>query len=445
MKINEVLRLFNEYYLEFDSKKMMVNAIYPELPVGKIPCSILELNSALNNSFSDESMKKILHFLTLEDKSGGISVKLNNQWIAIEFKKINDKEYAHIYQCDNTVERMKDVISTNQLDSLTQLLHRRAIEKYINDKIEIDKIDNCTIFMIDIDYFKNINDHYGHVFGDKVIIAISKALQSIEGYQTIVSRVGGDEFLIYIEEELLREEKKSIARQIRYNLDNIKVDDSKFSVSATIGIVSYPDNGLNFSELYEKCDKALYRGKTKGRDCHIIYDPLLHDNIKVSSLNYQSINEMSIAGFINNITKRLMDPNIKEVRNIFKDIAEFFQLDRIVALFENRCVLFYQRENYGDYYNEYLKIDLEEYRKYFVTDNSLSINDFATWITEDESIFRIYKKSKMVSAIQTMSFDKDNKVYGFLSFESIKNRRVWQTAELNYLVIISGLLQSLIK
>ena len=69
MKINEVLRLFNEYYLEFDSKKMMVNAIYPELPVGKIPCSILELNSALNNSFSDESMKKILHFLTLEDKS----------------------------------------------------------------------------------------------------------------------------------------------------------------------------------------------------------------------------------------------------------------------------------------------------------------------------------------------------------------------------------------
>ena len=445
MKINEILYLFNEYFLEFDSKTMMVNAIYPNLPVGSIPCSIKELNASLNNSFDDDAMQQIYHFLTLKDKSEGISIKLNDKWIAIDFKESNGKEYAHIYECETTVERMKDVISTNQLDSLTQVLHRKAIEKFINDRIEINKIDNATIFMVDIDYFKNINDHYGHVFGDKVIVAISKALQAIEDYPVIVSRMGGDEFIVYIEELLVREEIKLIARQIRYNLDNLVIDGNRFSVTSTIGIVKYPENGKTFTELYEKCDKALYRGKTKGRDCHIIYDPLLHENIKVSTLDYQSINKLSIAVFINNITSRLMDPDISEVRNIFKDIALFFQLDRIIAVFENRCVCFYENNQYGNSYNEYLKLDLEEYRKYFITDNSLSINDFATWISTDENVFKVFKKSKMISAVQVMSFNKDNKVSGMLSYESIKNRRVWQNAEINYLIILSGLLKTLYK
>lgn len=257
--------------------------------------------------------------------------------------------------------------------------------------------------------------------------------------------MGGDEFLIYIEEYLVREEKKSVAREIRYNLDNLIVDGYRFNVSSTIGIVSYPENGKTFDELYEKADKALYRGKSKGRDCHIIYDSLLHDNIKIKPLDYQSINEMSIAGFINSITRRLMDPNINEVRNIFKDIALFFQLERIVAVFENKVVCFYEKETYGDTYNEYLKLDFNDYKKYFITDNSLSINDFATWINVDENVFKIFKKSKMISAVQVMSFNKNNKTSGLLSYESITNRRVWQTAEINYLVILSGLLQTLYK
>ena len=118
---------------------------------------------------------------------------------------------------------------------------------------------------------------------------------------------------------------------------------------------------------------------------------------------------------------------------------------RLGKRFENRCVCFYENNQYGNSYNEYLKLDLEEYRKYFITDNSLSINDFATWISTDENVFKVFKKSKMISAVQVMSFNKDNKVSGMLSYESIKNRRVWQNAEINYLIILSGLLKTLYK
>ena len=83
---------------------------------------------------------------------------------------------------------------------------------------------------------------------------------------------------------------------------------------------------------------------------------------------------------------------------------------------------------------------LNDYKKHFTFGKSLTINDFATWHSVDEVAFKVFKKTKLVSAVQVLT-DKGN----ILSFESIKSRRVWQTAEINYLIIICGLIETLLK
>ena len=188
----------------------------------------------------------------------------------------------------------------------------------------------------------------------------------------------------------------------------------------------------------------LYRGKEKGRDCHIIYTPSMHEKINISKLpEYDSVDRLSIAGFFNNVTKKLMNPDIKEVRTLCDDIVKFFQLDRILAVFDNRVVVFAENDNYGDSYDAYLELDLDKYDKYFVYDHLLSINDYAVWQVKDESVYETLKKAKVISCVQVMGYFPNGEIQGFISFESIKNRRVWQTGEINYLSIIAGLLRTL--
>lgn len=444
MNVSELLSEFDDFFVKFSSKEEMILEIFPQINDIELPCSIIEINDSLNNILNQRDLSKLIDFIELNDKSNGINIMINEEWFSVEYRVIDDEEYLHIYSCVNTIERMKDIIVSNHLDPLTQVFDRRAIESYIDRKISIDKITNASMFMLDIDYFKNINDHYGHIFGDEVIIAVARALTSVVGQDGIVGRLGGDEFVLFIESKLTRDGVKNLARLIRYALDNLEINKSRFGVTATIGIVNYPDNGSNYNELYLCCDKALYRGKEKGRDCHIIYTPSMHEKINVGKLpEYDSVDRMSIAGFFNNVTKKLMNPNIKEVRTLCDDIIKFFQLDRISAVFDNRVVVFAENDNYGNTANAYLDLDLDKYNKYFIYDHLLSINDYAVWQCKDEEVYDTFMKAGVVSAVQVMSFCPNGDIQGFISFESIKNRRVWQTGEINYLSIIAGLLRTL--
>jgi len=154
-------------------------------------------------------------------------------------------------------------------DGLTGLLNRVEMEKVFSREIDRAKRykHEFTIFMVDIDYFKSINDTYGHSFGDTVLKLFAKNITEVMRKTDICSRFGGEEFTV-----ILPETESSTALQhaerLRKSIEEFvfQENDVTLSLTCSIGIASYPTNGDNFQDLLIKSDTALYKAKETGRN-----------------------------------------------------------------------------------------------------------------------------------------------------------------------------------
>jgi len=153
-------------------------------------------------------------------------------------------------------------------DPLTNLNNRRAMEATLTRETELAKRNrsNLSIITLDIDHFKKINDTYGHLTGDKVIIEIARTLENAVRSCDIVFRYGGEEFVVILSCTnshgacLLAERiRESIAAR------PIPHDDGEISISASLGVASF--ERLDDSQsLFSRADTALYEAKHKGRN-----------------------------------------------------------------------------------------------------------------------------------------------------------------------------------
>ena len=155
-------------------------------------------------------------------------------------------------------------------DAGTGLFNKKAITEYTIEKLQQKDRKTRWFILFDIDDFKNINDTFGHLFGDKVIRKVADVLQVNAGYRGVVGRFGGDEFFVMLEKvddrTALKNWLKTVVKEIVYAFD------PKLKVTTSIGISQYPVDGEDYQELFEKADKALYIAKEKGKNRHIIYD-----------------------------------------------------------------------------------------------------------------------------------------------------------------------------
>lgn len=152
-------------------------------------------------------------------------------------------------------------------DVLTHLLNRRTLSKYM--KIAMNKAKNqneCfSIMIFDLDNFKQINDNYGHAFGDEVLKMAAETISKGVKRTDYVFRWGGEEFLV-----LLKAEKNiayKVAERIRLELEfqELYCGTEKISVTTTVGISSYNEN-LSEKELFAIADRNLYAGKNSGKN-----------------------------------------------------------------------------------------------------------------------------------------------------------------------------------
>jgi diguanylate cyclase (GGDEF)-like protein len=156
-------------------------------------------------------------------------------------------------------------------DALTGIYNRR----YINEKLPLDLINanlsnNCiSVIMVDIDFFKNVNDTHGHLIGDCTIKSIANLLQrNLKRENDWVARYGGEEFLICLPGAPLSF-AKDLAENIRRKVEKTPIEsgDLKFNITASFGISSMtPRLGTNANELIEEADKKLYLAKNNGRN-----------------------------------------------------------------------------------------------------------------------------------------------------------------------------------
>ena len=145
-----------------------------------------------------------------------------------------------------------------------------------------------TFGILDLDNFKFINDTYGHHIGDSVLTCVARDLaRYMEGFG-VVGRFGGDEFLFIDLHHRTYAEKKSLMSGIYSDgavlRKNIALEDCSPFITGTVGCATFPDDASDYDALFTLIDKTLYRGKTKGRNCHIIYVEEKHRDIQIRQL-----------------------------------------------------------------------------------------------------------------------------------------------------------------
>lgn len=167
--------------------------------------------------------------------------------------------------------KLRDVLKTQSTqDSLTGVYNRRFFEEYLQKEILKTKNNPFTfaLLLIDIDYFKKINDTYGHLVGDQVLFEFATKLRKICRQDDIVSRWGGEEFMIYLRTISL-EAVKSKAEALRESIEKFAIEinqEGTVSVTISIGIAFYPYDGKQVDDLISKADEALYQAKKMGRN-----------------------------------------------------------------------------------------------------------------------------------------------------------------------------------
>ena len=166
-------------------------------------------------------------------------------------------------------------------DSLTGLLNKsyteQTISKWLNSK-EFDGFQ--ALLMIDMDYFKQINDTFGHAVGDEVLIIFSRFLREQFRTTDIIGRVGGDEFMVLMKNVRLDYNLRPHLQKLYISLETLDIPElDGRRLSCSIGCAVAPTDADSFSQLYQLADKALYSAKQNGRGQFVLY----HDILKKAS------------------------------------------------------------------------------------------------------------------------------------------------------------------
>jgi diguanylate cyclase (GGDEF)-like protein len=162
-----------------------------------------------------------------------------------------------------------EVEELSRIDGLTQLYLRRYFINRLNDELlrAVRYNTEFSLIMIDIDFFKKINDTYGHLAGDFILKQVAKVIKDVVGEKGLCARWGGEEFLVFIPYQS-SESAKNLAEELRQRIEtiNFHYDDKIIKLTISCGISSFPQEGQQLQVLIETADKKLYKAKRSGRN-----------------------------------------------------------------------------------------------------------------------------------------------------------------------------------
>lgn len=188
--------------------------------------------------------------------------------------------YIHVYLREaspvlETKRLMETLREANLRDPMTGLNNRRFLEEYVETLVGNvqRKKTNLAILMLDLDYFKMVNDTYGHDAGDAVLKALSKVLKQSVRASDMVIRYGGEEFLIILQ-ETNRDNADLVAEKIRAAVEKLKTPVAGMVIEKTIsiGLSDFPTDSDTFWQAVKYADVALYRAKETGRNRVVRFD-----------------------------------------------------------------------------------------------------------------------------------------------------------------------------
>lgn len=338
-------------------------------------------------------------------------------------------------------------------DSATGLMNKKAVSEfamsrvnYYNSNYAEDLSKTMHMVIIDIDYFKNVNDTYGHMFGDEVIQKFASTLKYVVGDRGVVGRIGGDEFFILLEgiqdEESLRLILKTIRKKMSFAFLNMT---PTYVFTCSIGVSEYRKDATDYETLFRIADMALYIAKDKGRDRFIIYDREKHGEVGGNLLTSQRLaGNSSIT--MNSCDKLKMSVRILDIldRGKFSGIPEC--LEEIVEGLNISAISVYAGKDmncimtcgvYPKAITQAMYIFDENYVKHFNDIGVNVVNNVENLAAECPKAYAILSGSSICSTLQFLIYSGQD-IKGFITMDIIGTvKRKWADSDVSLLYIIA--------
>lgn len=156
------------------------------------------------------------------------------------------------------------------MDELTKVYNRYGGVALIEDYLEQLGDESAVLMMLDMDNFKVANDRYGHSFGDKILVGLTKMLRKYFRNEDVICRIGGDEFIVLCKniDEATANRK---AMDIVAGISALNGGEESYNASCSIGYVMIPEHGKNYTELFNKADEAMFEAKKLGKNAVFQY------------------------------------------------------------------------------------------------------------------------------------------------------------------------------
>ncbi|TDT43340.1 diguanylate cyclase (GGDEF)-like protein [Halospina denitrificans] len=174
--------------------------------------------------------------------------------------------YAYEYSREQAEDRLHRMASTDSLTGLANRKHLRELLDYTVEECHRTKA-GFSILGMDLDYFKSVNDRYGHDVGDQVLQQVGSVLEQRLRQADVPARWGGEEFMVLLP-GTDREGASRVAENVRETLaaSPVRVNGEDLSITTSIGIAEFPEDGNTVRELLIAADNCLYEAKCRGRD-----------------------------------------------------------------------------------------------------------------------------------------------------------------------------------
>jgi diguanylate cyclase (GGDEF)-like protein len=188
-----------------------------------------------------------------------------------EISLISNRINEMLNELENAHEAIKKMAHH---DALTMLPNRFSFNEILDRAIDnaSETNTNLAVLFVDVDYFKAINDQYGHDIGDEFIIKISQRMTALLSHNDLIARIGGDEFLVLSSNATKTSVNELANRLAAISEEQFVVNGIERNISICIGVAFYPEDGVTRSELITNSDAAMYQAKETGRNNICYYE-----------------------------------------------------------------------------------------------------------------------------------------------------------------------------
>ncbi|MGB8455844.1 MAG: EAL domain-containing protein [Anaerocolumna sp.] len=345
-------------------------------------------------------------------------------------------------------------------DSLTKLFNKEYTRSIIEEFLLTSKQDSHHALMIvDIDNFQVVNENLGYLFGDTVLVNIAESLRKIFYDTDIAGRIGGDEFLIFLKNVANLGLLKDKAEEIYSVFHNTYTgEDANYTMSCSIGIGVYPDDGLDFKQLFMKADAALIHIREKHKNFYSFYQDIqnsssyidydCYEKYKITKTRaYGSNNfDKEITAFAFDIMSRTKDVNsainllLNKVRVQF-DCNHICILENAVSNTKFNITYLSCKDGIKPEQNKFYKFisEINDYTHKFDENGIYYINNVNDIKTENDKNILTFLE---IQALLQCGIFENGILKGCVSIHDCEKPRYWTQYEIDSLVTITKIISS---